>query len=251
MIPDTLNSGLRPAVLRLAKRKALTARKIITQGLYDICKLSDFTWRYMANLRPSLEYQRIRKPSSAVHERLLADLNRNGIVITSVREMMGNTYLFEDLESAVWKHEASLADEISKARMEVDMPGHKTYLFTLLGPRLLLDPDDIFVRYALQPEILNIVNGYYGMLTRLRYYNVWHTFPTQQPPRESQLWHRDPEDRYILKMFVYLTDVDEGAGPLTYAPGTHTQGTIKTAVESRWVREGPIDVRRSDDAQVD
>jgi hypothetical protein len=52
-------------------------------------------------------------------------------------------------------------------------------------------------------------------------------------------------------MFVYLTDVDEGAGPLSYAPGTHAQGTVKTPVESQLVREGHLMVRRSEDAQVD
>jgi hypothetical protein len=163
---------------------------------------------------------------------------------------MGNTHLFEELETAVWKYEASLADEISRARREVDTPGYKSYLLTLFGRHLPLDPDDIVVRFALQPEILNMANSYFGMLTKLQYYNGWHTFPTQAPPRESQLWHRDPEDRYVLKMFVYLTDVDEGAGPLTYAPGTHAQGTVKTAVESRLVREGQVKAYRSDDAQM-
>jgi hypothetical protein len=182
---------------------------------------------------------------------LLADLKRNGIIITSAAEMLNNICLFEELECATWKYEASLADKIGKARLEMDMPGTKTYLFTLFGRQLPLDPDSIFVRFALQPEILRLANSYFGMLTKLQYYNVWHTFPTQAPARESQLWHRDPEDRYVLKMFVYLTDVDEGAGPLTYAPGTHAQGTVKTAVASRWVREGATEVRRSDDAQMD
>lgn len=251
MAADTPKSVPRPAVLRLATRKALTARKLLTQKLYHLCRRSDFTWRYMANLRPSWEYHRIRKPLSAVHERLLADLKRYGIVVTSVGELLGTTGLFEELEGAVWKYEEALADDIDKARREVDTPGHKSYLFTLLGRHVVLDPDDVFVRFALQPEILNIVNGYFGMLTRLRYYNVWHTFPTQAPPRESQLWHRDPEDRYILKMFVYFTAVDAGAGPLTYAPGTHARGTIKTPVASRLVREGHLMVPRSEDAQVE
>jgi hypothetical protein len=250
MTSATLNNRSRPTVLRLARR-VLTARKIITQGLYSICKQSDFTWRYMANLGPSLEYQRLRKPLSALHERLLADLKRDGIIITSVAELLQNSGLFEELENAAWQYEASLADKIGEARMEMDKPGTKTYLFTLFGRQLPLDPENIFVRFALQPEILRLANSYFGMLTKLQYYNVWHTFPTQAPARESQLWHRDPEDRYILKMFVYLTDVDEGAGPLTYAPGTHAQGTVKTAVESTWVREGATDVRRSDDAQMD
>jgi hypothetical protein len=199
-----------------------------------------------------LEYQRIQKPLSAVHAQLAANLKRDGIVITSVGELMGNTYLFEELEAAVWKYEASLADEIGKARMDMDIPDHvKSYLFVLLGRRPILDPIDIFTRFALQPDILSIANSYFGMLTKLRYHNVWHTFPTPAPARESQLWHRDPEDRYVLKIFVYLTNVDEGAGPLSYAPGTHVQGAVKTAVESKLVREGQTNVRRSDDAQMD
>ena len=251
MTLDTLKSHSRPTVLRLAQRKALTARKIVTQGLYSICRQSDFTWRYMANLRPSLAYQRLRKPLSALHEGLLADLKRDGIIITSVAELLQNSGLFEELESAAWQYEASLADKIGQARLDMDKSGTKTYLFTLFGRQLPLDPESIFVRFALQSEILHLVNGYFGMLTKLQHYNVWHTFPTQEPARESQLWHRDPEDRYVLKMFVYLTDVDEGAGPLTYAPGTHAQGTVKTAVAANWVREGAIEVRRSDDAQME
>jgi Phytanoyl-CoA dioxygenase (PhyH) len=87
-------------------------------------------------------------------------------------------------------------------------------------------------------------------LTKLRYYNAWHNVPTHAPPRESQLWHRDPEDRCILKMFVHLTDVDEGAGPLSYAPGTHSLGTVKTKVQSQVFKEGRSYVYRSNDTQM-
>ena len=40
----------------------------------------------------------------------------------------------------------------------------------------------------------------------------------------SQRWHRDPEDKKILKMFVYLSDVDEGAGPLNYVSKSNHGG---------------------------
>jgi hypothetical protein len=181
----------------------------------------------------------------------LVDLQRNGIAITSVGELLGNSRLFEDLDMAVQALEASLADEINEAREHVNMPGrNKRYVVELLGHRPTLDPDDIFARFALQPEVLSLVNRYFGMWTKLWYYNVWHNIPTHEAPRESQLWHRDPEDRYILKMFVYLTDVDEGAGPLSYAPGTHAQGTIKSDAEATLVREGNVTVRRSDDRQM-
>lgn len=86
------------------------------------------------------------------------------------------------------------------------------------------------------------------MYTRLRAFNVWHNFASKKDPRNSQLWHRDPEDRYILKMFVYLTDVSEGSGPLIYARGTHVQGSIKSLPES--FKDPETTARRSNDAQM-
>ena len=61
------------------------------------------------------------------------------------------------------------------------------------------------------------------------HYNVWCNCVTQLPARQSQLWHRDPapEGRFILKVFTYLTDVDEGSGPLVYAAGTHLKGDLR------------------------
>lgn len=238
-------------ISRLAMRKAQTAKQIIGQGVYHICSRSDFTWRYLANLRPTLEYRKRRQPLTDVHAQLLGALKRDGIVITSIKEMMSDTSLFEELEAAILKYETSLADEISKNRLDVETPGRvKSYVIALRDTHPILDLRDIFVRFALQPEVLRIANGYFGMLTKLRYYNAWHNIPMQGPPRESQLWHRDPEDRNVLKIFVYLTDVYEGAGPLSYAPGTHVRGILKAVPESRLIREGSTNVRRSSDEQM-
>jgi hypothetical protein len=143
-------------------------------------------------------------------------------------EDLGAQYAFEELERAVWALETSLSSTINQIREQADTFGFKTYLLELLGLHPVLDPKDIFVRFGLQPVILNLVNSYFGMYVRLRAFNVWHIFPSSLPPRNSQLWHRDPEDRYLVKLFVYLTDVTDGAGPLTYALGTHGLGSIKS-----------------------
>lgn len=111
----------------------------------------------------------------------------------------------------------------------------------------MLDPCDIYARFPLQNPILQVVNAYFGSYTRLRFYNLWHTFVTQLPPRESQLWHRDPEDNYVVKLFVYLSDVDEGAGPFTYAAGSHLKGGLRR--EPQYTRKKG-DARRSDDTQM-
>jgi hypothetical protein len=231
--------------------KVLTLKKLMLQEVYRLCSYSDFTWRYIANLRPWVEYHRIRKPLDGIYKQLSTNLKRDGIALTSVAEIMGNTPLFKELENSIWKYEASLRAEIDKARVNLhNAKANKSYVFALLGPFPVLDPNNIFVRFAVQPEVLKIANDYFDMLTKLRYYNVWHNFPTGSAPRESQLWHRDPEDRAVLKMFVYLTDIDEKSGPLSYVPGTHPQGMVKIAPGSKLVKEGRTYVRRTDDVQM-
>jgi Phytanoyl-CoA dioxygenase (PhyH) len=237
--------------VRIVARKARSAHRLATFAFYRLCSKSEFTWRCVANLRPWLEYQHRIEPLGSTHERLLNKLKRNGIAITSVAELFGDTSLFEELEASFRNREADLADSITSARYKIDSREKvKSYLVPLLGARPLLDPNDILVRFALQRRLLDIVNGYFGMFAKLRYYNVWHNFATTDEPRESQLWHRDPEDRYILKLFVYFTDVDEGAGPLSYIPGTHARGDFKLQVPSTVYLEGRTRVRRSDDSQV-
>jgi hypothetical protein len=104
----------------------------------------------------------------------------------------------------------------------------------------------VYARFALQDPILHVANAYFGMFTRLRYYNVWHTFATQTEARESQLWHYDREDHFILKVFVYLSDVDDGAGPFTYAAGSHLKRGLSRGPD-HFVEGG---VRRSTDRQM-
>jgi Phytanoyl-CoA dioxygenase (PhyH) len=222
-----------------------------TLAIYRLCSKSDFTWRYVANLRSSLEYPWAKKKLSAPHERIVTELKRNGVAITSIGDFTESSSLFEELATTVRNYEISMAKEIEETRADAALRNRaKSYVLTLLGPVPTLDPSDIFVRFAIQPGILAIVNDYFGMLTKLRSYNVWHNFPTHAPPRESQLWHRDPEDRCVLKMFVYLTDVDEGAGPLSYAQGTHYVDAVKTAARSEILKEDRSYVHRSNDAQI-
>ena len=85
------------------------------------------------------------------------------------------------------------------------------------------------------------------MIAKLRYYNVWKTFATETEARESQLWHFDREDNYILKAFLYLKDVDEGTGPFTYAPKTHPKGSLRSKQPEYFMEKN---VQRSTDDQM-
>lgn len=205
-------------------------------------------WRYVDNFAASLAYRFGRPSLSEEVARVLSELDRNGIAITSAQALLGPGSLYWELDAAVEKLERVLAERVAAARTAAKNPeSHKGYILNLLGDRPPLDPNDIYVRFALQRPILQLANAYSGMYTQLRFYNVWHTFATPLPPRDSQLWHRDPEDYHIVKLFVYLSEVDEGAGPLVYAAGSHLKVGLR--------REPPYsrkkgDAKRTDDTQM-
>lgn len=207
------------------------------------------TWRYVFNLRPTVEYGLRPRRVDGEAARVLAGLNRDGIAISSVDALLDDTACYDELVATVDRLEEALADSLAASRAEADATdaiGEKTFMHELLGSRPQLDPTSVFARFALQERVLDIANAYFGMLTRLRYYNVWHTLSTRSRPRESQLWHRDREDRQILKVFLFLSDVDEGAGPFVYATGSHVKGTLRR--EPDYVVEGGV--KRSDDGQM-
>ena len=209
----------------------------------------EWTWRYAFNLAPTLAYKFSRPALSGEAARIVSDINRHGVAITSAERLLADTACYRELERAVAEVERELAEELRAARADAskeDAAGQKTFIYELLGRYPVFDPQCVYARFALQQPLLQIANAYFGMYTRLRYYNVWRTFSTHTPARESQLWHRDREDHYILKMFVYLSDVDEGAGPFTYAAGTHRKGQLRR--EPACFLEG--NVKRSTDSQM-
>jgi hypothetical protein len=139
---------------------------------------------------------------------------------------------------------------IEKARQALadgSVQRRKPFFLPLMGVHPALDAASIFARFAMQAPITAIANAYFGMSVALRYYNVWHNFVTTEQASESQFWHRDPEDRYILKVFVCMSDVDEGAGPFTYAAGSHNKAGLRVTPEYLH-KDG--ETPRSDDSQM-
>ncbi len=210
---------------------------------------TDLYWHYVANYQPWLAYS--RAPASRLsetHRHLLADLRRDGIVMTTAKQLFGESPLLYELARAVQDLEVYYADEIAGRRRDTEAPGVKRYQVDLLGSCPVLNPKTIFVRFALQPAVLDLANRYMGMYTRLSFFNVWHNLPTQGEPRNAQLWHRDLDDHKIFKLFLYFTDVTERDGPLVYAPGTHTGGRVRRDPEA--FREEGTTARRSNDEQM-
>jgi hypothetical protein len=82
-----------------------------------------------------------------------------------------------------------------------------------------------WLRFAASERMLAIVDTYLGLWSKLSYVDQWHTPPQSADAerRGSMRWHRDFDDRHPLKVFVYLMDVDDAAGPFEYVPGSATK----------------------------
>lgn len=210
---------------------------------------SSVKWR-LDNLVPTARYWAGHHPLTPVQKSVLDRLNRDGIAITSAAELLGDDAAFDDMKAEVNRLEDEQSGSLAEARRRADeVQKSKSFIYNLLGERPRLDPQSPFVRFALHPGVLDVANSYFRMFVHLRFFNVWHTFTTQSGATRSQLWHQDPEDRLILKVFAYLSDVDEGAGPLTYAPGTHLKGKV-AAVPDHFF-ESTSKARRSTDEQME
>jgi hypothetical protein len=214
-------------------------------------KKTDLVWRYGSNLRPTLAYTaRKDRELSDTQREVVTGLNKDGIYVTTLDALFGGAPIIGQLEAAASDLLKSMAEDIEALKLhanEADMIGSKTFNLECLGSSVDLDPDSMFAKVAMDENLLKIADAYLGMDARLRYYNFWYTAASDGRARESQLWHFDREDNYILKVFIYLADVDEGAGPFTYAPGTHRKGEYR-GVTPEYILEGGV--KRTTDEQM-
>lgn len=83
--------------------------------------------------------------------------------------------------------------------------------------------DDVYMRVALDEELLDIAASYLGGTPFLESVELLFSRPVGNgAPVQSQLWHRDRTDAAILKLFVYITDVGDRNGPFIFLPKQHS-----------------------------
>jgi hypothetical protein len=105
----------------------------------------------------------------------------------------------------------------------------KDYIVHLVPADQMHKGDSALLRLALDKKLLEIVSLYLGMWPRLHAIGAWLNFPTSDEAKQSQLWHRDPEDIRLIKVFIYLGDIDANCGPFSYIPRTQPFGAKASA----------------------
>jgi hypothetical protein len=195
-------------------------KSIINTLLLDRRSLN-YLWRkqkpiwYWNNREAVRLFREDRFEVDLIQKRLIKDLKETGIAVGHIDE------LFDDMLPAILKN--------NPINTEGKINSRKPY-FTELSqsyysaPNFVLDFGNPVIQVALSRKALDIVNGYLGMYSRFFEYSLARIEPTGKAPLDSQTWHRDAYDRKFVKMFIYLTDVDDDSGPFVYLKGSNPGG---------------------------
>lgn len=117
---------------------------------------------------------------------------------------------------------ADAARALRQAVGEEHRRANKTYLKAFIAADLeagRIDNRSIFVRFAAQPSVVDLLAAYFGEAPYLSYVALDLSEYAGETLTTSQLWHRDHDDTKVVKLFAYNTDVScDADGPFTFIP---------------------------------
>jgi hypothetical protein len=171
------------------------------------CWINSNEWFERAVLLPRYHQSRARHqsalPKLEMSERAIVDrLEREGVCITSLAELeIPDSQQFLDAA-------APIASELAQLSHAPSHAGKHTLMAT--DRQLMAHPE--LLRWGLSKRILKIVECYLGLPVGYGglafYYSV-----ADGRDAGPRIWHRDKEDWRMIKVAVYLNDVDESGGP--------------------------------------
>jgi hypothetical protein len=194
-------------------------------------------WKFLNRTRIRL-WQNLRSKASPYEQRIVEALDRDGIVLSSLEEL-GLAELAPQMQKEAatikdrWVNDAAFREQIlgELESKTVAKGAKKTFLLPLYGGGWItptLEIHNPYITFSLSDTVLSIASAYLHLVPRFDLFNLSETVLTSADAKFSQRWHRDPEDKRLLKIFIYLSDVEEeGAGPFMYVRGSNEGGKYR------------------------
>ncbi|MGB3655448.1 MAG: 2OG-Fe(II) oxygenase, partial [Rivularia sp. (in: cyanobacteria)] len=149
-----------------------------------------------------LNYQAARKKHfdnlpviSDYEQDLIDELKTEGVAMTSLEALSipSTEIVLQAAKSLMSKIPRTISD-------------HKNEFVVHATPQQILEHQEIFL-WGLEQRLINIIENYIGL--PVAYHGAYFRRDTVNPIQiKSRLWHIDPEDTKVLKVVIYLHDVD-------------------------------------------
>ncbi len=143
-------------------------------------------------------------PTLAERDRVIVDaLKREGVYVTTLADL-GLDSTANLLQAAY----SQLSDMKAASNNHLTQKLPQIYTVTDLAE---------FSTWGSEQKLLNIVENYIGLPVAFHGVHLRKDFPNENQ-FGTLLWHKDSEDRRMVKIIIYLTDVEEEHGPFEYVP---------------------------------
>jgi hypothetical protein len=170
---------------------------------------------------------------------IVARLEADGCAVTSVAELF-STETWNELRADGAAYVAYIERKLAgwaatnrdpRLRKAIDpgqtvKPAKEKFYMARRFKKTPLGLDGPLLRFGASERMLDVVNSYLGLWSKISYADQWYTPPLGADALRfgSTRWHRDYNDRHLVKVFVYLVDVDLETGPFEYVPGSARGG---------------------------
>jgi len=213
-------------------------------------------WRLLRNPASHRDFSRSDHPLNAKQQQILTELNENGVATCHIDELFATSgpwsRLSEQLRAFCESDDtrSKLQQQLTAFESAKDPNAVAHYILTYYPQeqKPLIQARSPLFDLAISSEVLDVVDSYLGMWSRLIYFDMWHTVPLKTDTRIlSQRWHRDLEDRKKIRIFLYYNEVDEDAGPMEYFAGSQLGGPYQDLypwqdpLQTPYPPEGAID----------
>jgi hypothetical protein len=199
------------------------AKALERRGIRATYELHD---RALSNRRSRGLFAHARPELDDVQARIVADVEEQGYSLLTFPELFPEEARWQELEAMRDRFVADTEADLAKGGEQVRVREGKEFVVRLHSYGVTLGLDDPWFAACASRRMLDVANAYLRMWSKLEYVDVWYSVP-QAPDTtriSSQLWHRDYNDKHLLKAFLYLVDVDEAMGPFQYVAGSQPGG---------------------------
>ncbi|PAP76493.1 hypothetical protein [Rubrivirga marina] len=126
----------------------------------------------------------------------------------------------------------------------------KPQLYTRLLPREEVTLDSPFLRFALQPAVLEAIAAYMGAVPILHDVDLWYSVsPNTDSFTNSQLYHCDWEGLTQVRLLVYVNEVKPTDGPFVVVEAERSK-EVRERVGYTFFRDGADQYGRVPDEEV-